>query len=89
MDIQRSDGTVFSGMGFSADSRRRTWTFTGGVEGSYVDTEPEDDGEEEVGSGESEVSLEEGLFPELEGELDTASAPSFSEESGDADRDDL
>jgi LPS export ABC transporter protein LptC len=85
VDIQRSDGTVFSGMGFSADSRRRTWTFTGGVEGSYVDTEPES---EEAGEGgESEVSLEEELFLELEGELDAP--PPLSDENGDAGRDDL
>jgi LPS export ABC transporter protein LptC len=67
VDIQRSDGTVFSGTGFTADSRRRTWSFTGGVEGSYVDTEIE---EEETESGETEEPLEEELFQELEGELD-------------------
>jgi LPS export ABC transporter protein LptC len=43
VDIQRSDGTVFSGRGFTADSRSRSWSFSGGVEGSYVDTEPEED----------------------------------------------
>jgi LPS export ABC transporter protein LptC len=62
VDIQRSDGTVFSGRGFSADSRNRTWSFSGGVEGSYVDTEPEDETPEEA---EQEVTEEE-LFRELE-----------------------
>jgi LPS export ABC transporter protein LptC len=42
VDIQRSDGTVFSGTGFAADSRRKTWSFAGGVEGSYVDKDIED-----------------------------------------------
>jgi LPS export ABC transporter protein LptC len=89
VDIQRSDGTVFSGRGFSADSRRRTWTFTGGVEGSYVDTEIEDEnGEEEGEGGETEAPLEEELFRELEGELDAALVSPLSEESSDAVRDD-
>jgi hypothetical protein len=64
VDIQRSDGTVFSGRGFTANSRSRTWSFTGGVEGSYVDAETDDD--EALESGENEVTEEE-LFRELEG----------------------
>jgi LPS export ABC transporter protein LptC len=79
VDIQRSDGTVFSGRGFSADSRRRTWTFGGGVEGSYVDTEPEDE------AGEPEISLEEEPLPDS----DAASLPPASEAGGGALRDDL
>ncbi|MDR0598177.1 MAG: LPS export ABC transporter periplasmic protein LptC, partial [Treponema sp.] len=62
VDIQRSDGTVFSGRGFSADVRSRTWAFAGGVEGSYVDTEEDDEGEEENGG--LEEPLEDELFPE-------------------------
>ena len=37
VDVTRSDGTNFSGRGFSADIRSRTWSFTDGVEGSYVE----------------------------------------------------
>jgi LPS export ABC transporter protein LptC len=37
VDIQRSDGTVFSGRGFTADARNRTWTFSGSVDGIYID----------------------------------------------------
>jgi LPS export ABC transporter protein LptC len=44
--IQRSNGTNFSGWGFTADVRRRTWTFGGGVNGTYIH---EDDEEEEAG----------------------------------------
>jgi LPS export ABC transporter protein LptC len=44
VDIKRSDGTSFTGQGFSADARRRTWSFTYGVQGTYID---EDDDEEE------------------------------------------
>jgi LPS export ABC transporter protein LptC len=43
VDLLRSDGTTFSGRGFSADARNRTWTFEAGVEGSWVDTDDEDD----------------------------------------------
>ncbi|MDR3124098.1 MAG: LPS export ABC transporter periplasmic protein LptC [Treponema sp.] len=82
VDIQRSDGTVFSGKGFSADARSRTWAFTGGVEGSYVDTEEEEAEEEE--RGETEVPLDEESFPELAGEL-----PSPDEANSDAAQDDL
>ncbi|MDR2483080.1 MAG: LPS export ABC transporter periplasmic protein LptC [Treponema sp.] len=47
VDIQRSDGTTFTGWGFSADVRQRTWSFTGGATGTYVhedDEEPEAEG---------------------------------------------
>jgi LPS export ABC transporter protein LptC len=43
VSILRSDGTSFTGWGFSADTRRRTWSFTEGVEGTYVDDDDDDD----------------------------------------------
>jgi LPS export ABC transporter protein LptC len=55
VDIQRSDGTTFFGWGFSADARRRTWTFSGGVEGTYIQ---EDDEEE---SSNDEISNDESV----------------------------
>jgi LPS export ABC transporter protein LptC len=36
VEVFRSDGTTFTGHGFSADARRRTWSFSGGVYGTYV-----------------------------------------------------
>jgi LPS export ABC transporter protein LptC len=51
VDIQRSDGTFFQGRGFSSDVRRRTWSFSGSVEGSYVYEETEEDDND---AGESE-----------------------------------
>jgi len=48
--IQRQNGTTFTGVGFRADIRRRTWEFSGSVEGTYIhedDEEDEDDKEEE------------------------------------------
>jgi LPS export ABC transporter protein LptC len=87
VNIQRSDGTVFSGTGFSADSRRKTWSFTGGVEGSYVDKDLEDDSDAEPEApaegdeapveggapveGDVEVSVEEAPAAPLEGEFET------------------
>jgi LPS export ABC transporter protein LptC len=58
VEIFRSDGTRFAGVGFSADTRSRTWEFSGGVGGSYID-EDEDEEEEEntpvsTGDGEPE-----------------------------------
>jgi LPS export ABC transporter protein LptC len=62
VDIQRSDGTLFSGQGFTAEVRDRTWTFSGGVNGIYIDTD-EDEEEEEEETAESVENEEE---PEAE-----------------------
>jgi len=45
VDIQRSDGTSFTGKGVFADIRSRTWSFSGEVTGTYV--EEDDEGEVE------------------------------------------
>jgi hypothetical protein len=45
VEILRSDGTSFTGWGFSADARRRTWSFTDGVQGTYIDEDDDDEGE--------------------------------------------
>jgi LPS export ABC transporter protein LptC len=37
VDVQRSDGTSFTGIGFQADIRSRTWSFSGEVKGTYVE----------------------------------------------------
>jgi len=54
--IERSDGTTFTGIGFSASFRNRTWTFSGEVKGTYVEKDedeksaedPSDTGEEKI-----------------------------------------
>ena len=43
VDIIRSDGTSFSGWGFSADARRRSWSFNDGAEGIYYHDEDDTD----------------------------------------------
>jgi LPS export ABC transporter protein LptC len=47
VDIQRSDGTNFTGMGVFADIRSRTWSFSGEVEGTYVEEDDEEDEEDD------------------------------------------
>ena len=51
--IQRSDGTSFTGRGFSADIRSRTWVFTGEVNGTYVEKEED---EEDINEENEETS---------------------------------
>jgi len=34
--VFQKSGTGFTGIGFSADTRRRTWEFSGGVSGTYI-----------------------------------------------------
>ena len=46
VDIVRSDGTSFTGYGFSADARNRTWNFTGNVEGQYVEKDDKSKGDQ-------------------------------------------
>jgi LPS export ABC transporter protein LptC len=47
VDIYRSDGTSFTGKGFSANLRSRTWNFSGGAEGIYTqDDDEENNGED-------------------------------------------
>ena len=48
VDIQRSDGTVFSGKGFFANARDRTWSFSGEVKGQYVEKKDEDKDKKET-----------------------------------------
>jgi LPS export ABC transporter protein LptC len=59
VNVFQPDGTSFSGVGFSADARRRTWEFSGGVSGTYVH---EDD--EEGEGGEAEPAAEESALGE-------------------------
>jgi LPS export ABC transporter protein LptC len=44
--INRANGTSFSGWGFTANARNRSWGFSGGISGTYIhDDEDEDEGE--------------------------------------------
>jgi LPS export ABC transporter protein LptC len=60
VNIYSEKGTNFTGIGFQADARRRTWEFTGSVGGTYVheDKEEEEFEETEANSEDAEVSEE-------------------------------
>jgi LPS export ABC transporter protein LptC len=74
VEIYRQDGTTFTGWGFSADARRRTWAFTDGVQGAYIDDDEDDEpaGEDEI----AEILMEAGeswvpKAPDKTGESET------------------
>ena len=71
VEIRRTDGTVFTGRGFSADARERTWQFSSGAEGSYVDKPA--DADEEPGVPETESEQDELSADETDGNGDRAS----------------
>jgi LPS export ABC transporter protein LptC len=48
VNIYQEKGTAFTGTGFHADARRRTWEFTGNVSGTYVHEDDEEDEEEAI-----------------------------------------
>jgi LPS export ABC transporter protein LptC len=47
VNVYQENGTAFTGLGFRADARRRTWEFSGVVNGTYIydDNEKEESGE--------------------------------------------
>jgi LPS export ABC transporter protein LptC len=53
VDMKRSDGTDFFGLGFTANIRERTWGFASGIQGSYI-WEDDDDEPEPVESADTE-----------------------------------
>jgi len=53
VNIYQESGTSFTGIGFHADARQRTWEFTGNVSGTYV---RDDDEEEEIAVDEEETA---------------------------------
>ena len=46
VEIQRSDGTNFTGSGLSASIRSRTWAFSGEVQGIYVEEDEEEENDD-------------------------------------------
>jgi LPS export ABC transporter protein LptC len=58
VNIYQENGTAFTGIGFHADARRRTWEFAGNVSGAYVydDVEEESAAEEDDATTEEEMS---------------------------------
>jgi LPS export ABC transporter protein LptC len=88
VQILREDGTNFTGWGFSAHVRGRTWEFSGGVDGTYIhEDEDEDAGEGEVdeaaeaAGGETPAGEDDGIAAALTGGPDRG-AVSVVEEPG-------
>ena len=48
VQVFQENGTVFTGIGFRADARERTWEFTGSVSGTYIFEDDEEDTAEEI-----------------------------------------
>ena len=55
VNVFQENGTTFTGTGFRADARRRTWEFSGSVNGTYI----QDDEDEEEENDEEENNTEE------------------------------
>jgi LPS export ABC transporter protein LptC len=49
--INRANGTSFSGWGFSANSRTRTWGFSGGIRGTYIHDDEDEEETESANAG--------------------------------------
>ncbi|MDR0622827.1 MAG: LPS export ABC transporter periplasmic protein LptC [Treponema sp.] len=77
VNILRENGTSFTGRGFTANVRSRTWGFSDGVDGTYI----HDDEEEEDSGGELDEAAEaaEGEMPAGE---DGTTAVTAGEEPG-------
>jgi LPS export ABC transporter protein LptC len=60
VNIEQSDGTMFTGTGFSADVRARSWFVSSNAEGVYVHEDDEESGGEEAGTGENETAENDG-----------------------------
>jgi hypothetical protein len=60
VNILRENGTSFTGWGFTANARNRTWEFSGGVEGSYThdDDDEETESPEDAGTAGGEAPEE-------------------------------
>jgi LPS export ABC transporter protein LptC len=69
VNISRENGTSFTGRGFTADARSRTWEFLDEVNGTYI----HDDDDEDEGSGEAPAG-------ETAAEASPAEAPAGGEE---------
>jgi hypothetical protein len=85
IDVEQSDGTRFTGYGFSADVRARSWLVSQDASGIYIHNEDEDEddtgGVENDGfknESESETEVEDEIESEIEIENEAANDADFS-----------
>jgi hypothetical protein len=70
IDVEQSDGTRFTGYGFSADVRARSWLVSQDASGTYIHNEDED--EDDTGGIENDgFKNEEELEAEIEDEIES------------------
>jgi hypothetical protein len=51
VNVLRENGTSFTGWGFTANARNRTWEFSRGVGGTYIHDDDEEESLEDAGTG--------------------------------------
>ncbi|MDR0409480.1 MAG: LPS export ABC transporter periplasmic protein LptC [Spirochaetaceae bacterium] len=81
VSVEQPDGTRFTGSGFSADVRARSWLVSYNAAGVYIHEEDEDSGEETDGlenEDEAETEIEDEIEAEIENENESANAAAFS-----------
>jgi LPS export ABC transporter protein LptC len=59
VDMRRSDGTNFTGRGFSANIRNRTWGFSAGINGTYIWEDEDENKDKDEDEDEDEDTEEE------------------------------
>jgi len=57
--VYQENGTAFSGVGFQANARTRSWSFTDTVSGTYINDDDDDDAVEAVDAEETVAEKEE------------------------------
>jgi LPS export ABC transporter protein LptC len=61
VNIEQSDGTMFTGSGFSADVRARSWFVSSNAEGAYVHEDDDEESGEEDETTENETAESDGV----------------------------
>ncbi|MDR2658744.1 MAG: LPS export ABC transporter periplasmic protein LptC [Spirochaetaceae bacterium] len=82
VNVEQSDGTKFTGTGFSADVRARSWFVSYGASGVYIYDEENDNpsGGENDGlknEEEADIEIEDEIDAEIEAENETANEAAF------------
>jgi LPS export ABC transporter protein LptC len=75
VNILRENGTSFTGWGFTANTRSRTWEFAGGVDGTYIhDDEEEAPVDEALEAADGEAPVGEDGDPAVDNDAPVAEA---------------
>ena len=58
VNVYQENGTSFTGIGFQANARQRSWEFSSMVSGTYIHEDDEDEGEEGETEAEADIEIE-------------------------------